>query len=108
MKRLARYLVFLPVAVVVVILSVANRAPVSFSLDPFNPEEPAFSVQLPLYWLIFAVLAVGIVTGGLATWLGQTHWRRDARVRAAELARLRQEPGAMRADPTRPRLPATR
>ena len=108
MRRLARYLVFLPVALVVIVLSVANRAPVSFSLDPFNPEQPAFSVQLPLYWLIFAVLAVGIVVGGLATWLGQTHWRHDARVRAAELARLRQEPGAMRADPARPRLPATR
>lgn len=108
MKRLARYLVFLPIAVIVVMLSVANRAPVSFSLDPFNPSEPAFSVQLPMYWLIFIVLAVGIVVGGLASWLGQTHWRRDARVRAAELARLRQEAGPMRADPSGPRLPATR
>jgi uncharacterized integral membrane protein len=113
-KRLARFLVFIPVALIVVVLSVANRAPVSFTLDPFNPTEPAFSVEIPLYWLIFAALAVGILVGGLATWLGQTHWRRDARQRASELARLRSEPPTVRpvsarpADGSRPRLPAER
>lgn len=108
MRRLARFLLLIPIAVIVVVLSVANRAPVTFSFDPFNTDDPALAVQLPMYWLIFAVLAVGILVGGLATWLGQTHWRRDARVRAAELAKLRQEAGPMRADAAGPRLPAMR
>ncbi len=89
MKRAARLLVILPFVVVAVALSVANRQHVTFSLDPFAAENPALSVTLPLFWLLFAALALGVIFGGLATWLRQGKWRRAARRDHAEAERLK-------------------
>jgi hypothetical protein len=36
-NRFALVLVFVPLAIVLIALAVANRAPVAFTVDPFNP-----------------------------------------------------------------------
>ncbi len=38
MRKLARWLFLVPLAIVLVLLAVANRAPVTLSLDPFSRE----------------------------------------------------------------------
>jgi len=90
MRRFTVLFILLPLAIVVVVLSVANRAPVDFSLDPLG-AIPALSLTAPLFFFLFAALALGILIGGIATWLGQGKWRRAARAERANAARLRQE-----------------
>ena len=91
MGRAARLLLLVPVAVVVVLVAIANRHDVIFSVDPLGETSAGLSVELPLYWILFAALALGIVVGGAATWVGQSKWRRMARHDHAEAERLRRE-----------------
>lgn len=90
LNRLLIVLVLAPVAVILVALAVANRAPASFTADPFNPGNPALTVQLPLFFMLFGALALGLVIGSLATWLKQGRYRRLARQREREAQRLRE------------------
>jgi uncharacterized integral membrane protein len=106
MRRFLALFVLLPIAIVVVVLSVANRAEVTFSLDPFN-AVPALSASAPLYVFLFGALALGIVIGGIATWLRQGKWRRFARAERAEVELLRAENAQLRAAAAPPaQLPA--
>jgi len=107
MKRAAKLLLLLPIIIVAVALSVANRHEVLFSLDPFTSEAPALSVTTPLYWLLFGAVAVGVVLGGLATWLRQGRWRRSARHDHAELERLRRANEQSRPTPSLPPVDRT-
>lgn len=84
-------LVFAPLGVVLVALAVANRASTPFTLDPFNPGNPPLTAELPLFVWLFSALALGLVVGSLVTWIKQGRYRRLAREREAEVARLRQE-----------------
>ena len=60
MVRFLKSLVLLPIAILVILVAVANRDPVRLSLDPFSPD-PVFSVMLPLYAILFGAVALGIV-----------------------------------------------
>src|SRR5512145_276844 len=80
-----------PATVVLVALGVANIHDVRLALDPFRPDDPALSIVLPFYVWLLAALIVGVVTGGLATWLTQAHWRRSARRQDEEARRWRAE-----------------
>ncbi|RVU14875.1 lipopolysaccharide assembly protein LapA domain-containing protein [Methylobacterium oryzihabitans] len=98
MIRFLKGLILLPIAVVVVLLAVANRQPILLSLDPFSEGAPAFSVTLPLYALVFGAVAVGIVVGGIGAWLAQGETRRDRRRKTRELRRLQVETDRLRSD----------
>lgn len=78
-NRIVIAAVLVPVGIVLVALAVANRASAAFTLDPFNPGNPALTVELPLFVLLFAALGAGVVIGSLATWLGQGRYRKAAR-----------------------------
>jgi uncharacterized integral membrane protein len=45
------------------VLAVANRAPVTFSFDPFS-DVPALAFSLPLFLLVFIVFLAGVIMGG--------------------------------------------
>jgi uncharacterized integral membrane protein len=92
MNRILVFLVFLPLAVVLIALAVANRTPAQFTIDPFNPGNPALTVQLPLFVFLFGALVLGLVIGSAATWIRQGHYRRLARQRGAEVRNLREQP----------------
>lgn len=87
MSRFLSILVGLPVAILAVALAVANRKPVTLSLDPFAPDHPALSVTLPLFAVIFAAVIVGVIAGGIVTWARQGRYRREARVARREMKR---------------------
>src|SRR5262249_35081410 len=74
-----------------VTLAVANRHAARLVLDPFNPDTPVISVELPFYAYLFAMLIVGVVLGSIATWLGQGKWRRLVRTRTHEAMRWKLE-----------------
>ena len=79
MIRFLKALILLPVAILIVLLAVANRAPVTLSLDPFSQEAPEFAFQLPLFAVIFAAVMLGVVIGDTATWLAQGKNRKSRR-----------------------------
>jgi hypothetical protein len=107
MRRFVNLFLLLPLALVIVTLSVANRGAVTFSLDPFGTPLPALSITAPLFILLFIALALGIVIGGVAAWVRQGKWRRLARSERANAERLRQEAERLRAQiaAARPALP---
>ena len=90
MRRFVTLLLVVPLTIVVVVLSVANREAVTLSLDPIG-SPPALSLEAPLFFFLFAAIALGILFGGIATWIGQRKWRRAARSERANAARNRQE-----------------
>jgi uncharacterized integral membrane protein len=96
MRRFLTLFVLFPVAIVVVVLSVANRGPVAFSLDPIGAGSTGWTVSAPLYVFLFAALAVGILIGGVATWIRQGRWRQAARAERANAERLQRETERLR------------
>jgi len=82
--------VAVPLAIILVALAVANRNAVPFTLDPFNPGNPALTMQLPLFVLLFVAVAIGMIVGSLATWFKQGRYRKMARQRGHEADLLRQ------------------
>ena len=91
MMRFFKYLFALPIALLLVVAAVANRGPVTVVLDPFRPDDPALSFTLPLFLLIFAALAIGIVCGGFATWLSQGRFRKLAKDEHSTAVRYQRE-----------------
>lgn len=91
LQRVFTIVIAFPMALVLIALAVANRHAVRLVLDPFRPESPAISLVLPFYAYLFGVLALGIIAGGLAVWLGQGHWRHTARARTQEARRWQSE-----------------
>lgn len=79
MKRLSALLILLPIGVVVVGFAVANRQAVMISIPPNIGDAPLYSLQLPLFVLLFATLFVGILLGSFATWITQGKHRKEAR-----------------------------
>lgn len=80
-----------PIAIVLILLSVANRHWVTFSLDPLNTEAPAFAVSLPFFVFIFAALFVGALIGSCLTWVSQGKHRKALREQTYENTCLRRE-----------------
>lgn len=91
LKRIVWLLIAFPAALVLVTLAVANRHSVRLVLDPFRPEQPVVSIVLPFYAYLFGCLVIGVLLGGIATWMTQGRWRRTARVRTQEAIRWQAE-----------------
>lgn len=96
MKRMLWWLLVVPFGAVLVALAVANRRLVTLSLDPFRPDAPLLGFELPLFFVIFASLIVGIIIGGSVVWFKQGRFRRACRIAEGDAARWRTE--ASRAD----------
>jgi uncharacterized integral membrane protein len=97
MRQFLKALILLPVAIAVVLLAVANRGPVTISFDPFSGAAPEFSATVPLYAALLAALALGVVVGGIASWIAQGKHRRAKRRTHREAQRLRAEAERLRA-----------
>ena len=89
--RIAGLILGFCAAVMMVTLAVANRHAVQLVLDPFNPQRPVISAELPFYAFLFAMMILGVVMGGVATWASQGKWRRIARARTQEALRWKGE-----------------
>ena len=89
MTGFLKALILFPIAILVVLLAVANRGPVTLSLDPFSREAPEIAVTVPLFALIFGAVMLGVLIGGLAAWLAQGKHRRAERRYKREARRLR-------------------
>jgi uncharacterized integral membrane protein len=98
MRKFLNAIVWIPLAVILVVFAVANRHLVTVSFDPFNSNDPALGITLPLFVVIIAVAILGVVAGGSATWFGQRRWRRAARQHEADARELRAQLADWRAN----------
>jgi uncharacterized integral membrane protein len=96
MRRLLVWAILFPLAVVIVLFAVANRAVVTVSFDPFSTAAPAYAATVPLFLVIFVALIVGVMVGSFAMLPRQLHWWRAARRAERETERLRAEADAVR------------
>src|ERR1700674_4036944 len=111
MRKFFTALVVIPLGLIFIVFAVANRHMVTVSFDPFNASDPAVAATLPLFVVILAVVALGVVAGGSATWFRQRRWRRAARQHEADARQARSQAADLRAAAVttrydRERLPA--
>lgn len=92
MKRFLKALVLVPLGLIVVLLSVANRGLVRVSLDPFSPDQPLASLEMPLFVALFLCVMLGVIIGGVVVWTAQGKHRKIVRQQKRELERLRTGP----------------
>jgi hypothetical protein len=111
-RKLILVLVVLPLGVVLIALAVVNREPATLILDPFGGTEPSLKVQAPFFLFLLGAFALGLVVGGIASWLNQGKWRRTAREEAREARDWRRQAGQLEKEleglspGTHPQLPA--
>ena len=93
LRRIVGWVVLVPLSIALVVFALANRQAVSINFNPFaapaDPNMPGFGV--PMFLVIFGVLLVGVVLGGIATWFAQGPHRRDERAFRRENERLHRE-----------------
>lgn len=83
-RKLILALVVVPLGVVLIALAVVNRAPATLILDPFGGAEPNLTLEAPFFLFLLGAFALGLLVGGMASWLNQRKWRRTAREEARE------------------------
>ncbi len=88
--KILGWIIGVPIALLLVMLAVANRDMVTLSLDPIGGD-----ISLPLYLVIFLAFLLGLICGGLLTWASgvkrRMRKRREEREKAAA-ANQRSEP----------------
>lgn len=102
MKTLIKWLFLAPVALALAAFAMLNRQGAQVVLYPFALDLPGagpegLRVEAPLFLVMLACGAIGIVAGSLATWFGQGKHRRAARLARSECARLRAENESLKA-----------
>lgn len=90
-KRIIGLVILIPLGVILIMLSVANRTAVTLALNPFDPSDTVMSVTLPFFVFVFTALIAGMIIGSLATWFKQGKHRKQARVKASEAVKWHTE-----------------
>jgi uncharacterized integral membrane protein len=96
LRTILSAVILLPLAIIIIGFAVANRQAVTISFDPFNTSSPAYSTTLPLFVVIFMLMIVGVLVGGVAAWLRQGRWRSAARRAEAQNRELTREIAVLR------------
>ena len=96
LRRIVTAVIVIPLAVILIAFAVANRQMVTVSFDPFSSTDPAYAASLPLFVLIFVLVILGVIVGGIAAWVRQSPWRRTARKLDADVRALHDELEAIR------------
>ena len=95
-RKIVTWIVIIPLAAIIVAFGVANRQAVTVSFDPFSAAAPAYAATLPLFAILFAVLILGVLIGGIAAWIRQGKWRRAARRLDGEVRAVHDEMDGIR------------
>jgi uncharacterized integral membrane protein len=97
------WIIGVPIALLLVMLAVANHDPVMLSLDPTGDNQP--SVSLPLYLVIYIAFVVGLVVGSILTWATGVRRRIRKRREEREKAQGDRDPDRTPRLPTSPTVP---
>ena len=95
-RKIVTAVIVIPLAVIIVAFAVANRQTVTVSFDPLSSTSPAYAATMPLFVLIFVLVILGVIIGGVAAWFRQGKWRRLARRLEGDVRDLHAEIEALR------------
>jgi uncharacterized integral membrane protein len=99
-KRLVGWFVLVPISLALILFALANRQTVMVNFNPIAPPDaPPSGAGVPLFLLVYAVLLVGVLLGGIATWFAQGHHRAEKRRYQRRNAQLRLDLEAARRAP---------
>ncbi|PII39758.1 membrane protein [Sinorhizobium meliloti CCBAU 01290] len=90
LKKLINIVVFVPLGVLLIVLSVANRQTATLALNP-NPADSVLSISAPFFVFLFLAVIIGLVLGAAVTWFTQGKYRRRARNEANEALKWHRE-----------------
>jgi lipopolysaccharide assembly protein A len=99
MIRTIRLLVIGLIGLGLLAVATANRGPVEVRLLPADLADLtgfAWTVQVPLFLVMFAGIILGVLIGFVWEWLRETRHRTTARSKSREVARLERELAALR------------
>lgn len=91
--KLLSWLVLIPLILIFLAFSVANRGAVLVSFDPIP-----YATNMPLYLLVFTSILIGIVVGGFGAWWKAGRARRLARHRGYDVDDLKRELASVKAE----------
>ena len=105
MIRTLRYILLAVLAIFLLTVALANRAPVVLNALP--PDMAAFtglgiSLQLPLYVVIFGAILLGVLIGFVWEWFREHKHRAAASVKSRQVTKLERELAVMRDTKTGP------
>jgi uncharacterized integral membrane protein len=89
-SKILSFIILVPLAIVLVVFCVANREAISVSLDPIG-TLPQLAFQAPLFVLLIGSLILGLLLGGVGTWMTQSHYRAKSARRRREVENLKHE-----------------
>lgn len=89
-KKIVSLVVFVPLAIVLIVLCVANRQVVTLALNPFEPQDTVLALSGPFFVFLFLAVIFGMLLGSVATWIAQGKYRRQARIEAREALKRHQ------------------
>ncbi|WP_265500828.1 LapA family protein [Paracoccus beibuensis] len=92
--RFIRLIFVALLALILVGIALANREMVVLSLFPANFGQflgGTWSLSVPLFVVIFGAFAIGMLAGLLWEWMREANYRREAKLRHAEVSRLESE-----------------
>lgn len=104
--RAIRFFVLFVLAVVLILIAIANRAPITVNLVPESLQrftQGAWAVTVPAFLALFLAMAFGLVIGLVWEWLRESGQRSTAKARTRELNRLERELGDMRRTHAKPK-----
>lgn len=92
-RQLIGWFLLLPLSLLLIVFALANRQLVVVNFNPLAPVEGVATsgFGIPLFFVIYAVLLVGVLLGGVATWFAQGHHRIEKRRFRRESERLRSD-----------------
>jgi len=100
MLRFLKYIIIVPVAIVLLVFFYANKHMAIVSVDPNLGDGSPLSVRAPLFVVIIASVIVGAIAGSVTTWFGQGRHRKLARQLRVERDRLKADFEATKARST--------
>ncbi len=105
MIRYLRYAFLIALALVLLTVALANRAPVAVRLLPDDLAALTgltWGMELPLFLIIFAGIVAGLLIGFVWEWFREMKHRTTASTKSREVARLERELAVLRDTTTVP------
>jgi uncharacterized integral membrane protein len=89
LRRILRWVIGLPIIILVMGFAIANRKWVDVSFNPFTQSLP--SLPMPLWFLLFIGIFMGLIIGWIGAWIAQGKHRKAAREARSEVSQLQRE-----------------
>ncbi|HBF31026.1 LapA family protein [Rhizobium sp.] len=90
-RKLVNIVILVPLAIILIVLCVANRQWVTLALNPFRPDDQMLSTSAPFFAFLLVAFLLGAVVGSAATWVSQGRHRKRARAEAMSAVKWRSE-----------------